>query len=100
MTSEAAIQAEAVRSETVSTGEWSIRTFSNTDVSAGFGFDILNRGKVYVHQPTIPAVQGVLGFASEEAAKACAELMLYKIRNGILPPSVTVQELDSLGISR
>ncbi|HRU61044.1 MAG TPA: DUF4907 domain-containing protein [Bacteroidia bacterium] len=88
------------RPEPAEAGVWSVRTFSNSDGNSGYGFDILNGEKIYVHQPTIPAVQGVRGFSSEANAKACGELMVYKIRNGILPPSVSVAELDSLGVSR
>ncbi len=93
-------QPAATRPEPAEAGIWSVRTFSNTDGDSGYGFDILNGEKIYVHQPTVPAVQGVRGFSSEANAKACGELMVYKIRHGILPPSVSVAELDSLGISR
>ena len=46
----------------------------------------------------IPAVPGNQGFATESDAKKVGELMLYKIKNKIMPPSIDVRELDSLGI--
>ncbi len=73
------------------------RVFKNNDMS-GFGYDILMDGKVYVHQPNVPALPGNNGFDTEEKAKRVAELVKYKIRNNIMPPTVEVRELDSLGI--
>jgi hypothetical protein len=64
----------------------------------GWGYDIYMNGSLYVHQPHIPAVSGNKGFNSEKDAKRTAELVVYKIKNNILPPSVTVKELDSLGV--
>ena len=66
----------------------------------GFGYDIYINGsdKPYVHQPNIPAVSGNKGFSTEDDARHTAELMVYKIKHNIMPPSVSVKELDSLGI--
>ena len=71
-----------------------IQVFQNADKS--WGYDISLRGKPYVHQPHKPAVGGMSGFASENQARKVAELVAYKIRNGILPPSVSRTEVDSL----
>ncbi len=76
-----------------------VKVFSATENgTAGYGYDILMDGKLYVHQPHIPAVAGNRSFASEKDAGIAGELVAYKIRNNIMPPSVTVEELDSLGI--
>jgi hypothetical protein len=81
--------------------------FADTNVEAvpferedgrGWGYDIKIDGQPFVHQPHIPAVSGDQGFASEADAKKAGELVAYKIRNNILPPSVTVEELDSIGV--
>ena len=64
----------------------------------GWGYQILNNGKPYINQPHIPAVSGAEGFNSEEDALKTADLVLYKLENGIVPPSVTIEELDSLGV--
>ena len=65
---------------------------------AGFGYDIFRNNTLFIHQPTIPAVGGNTGFGSVEKAEKTAKLMLYKIINNIMPPSVSIQELDSLGV--
>lgn len=72
-----------------------IKTFKD---SLGWGYDIFIDKNQYVHQPHIPAVPGNRGFSKEEYAKKTGELVAYKIRNNIMPPSVTPQELDSLGV--
>lgn len=72
-----------------------IRTVK-TDI--GWGYDIYLAGRMYVHQPHIPAVQGNKGFDTEADAKKTASFVIYKIRNNIIPPSLTVKELDSLGV--
>ena len=64
----------------------------------GWGYVIYSDGKAYVNQPHIPAVNGLQGFVSEEDAQKVAELMVYKIENKILPPSITLTELDSMNI--
>lgn len=75
-----------------------IKIFRNDSALYGFGYDIYVDGKIYVHQPNIPAVQGNRGFTSEQKARRTAELVVYKILNNILPPSVDTRELDSLGV--
>lgn len=74
-------------------------TFANSDGN-GFGYDIHVDGRVYIHQPYIPAVSGNNGFASKEDAEKVARLMEYKIKNNILPPTIEIHELDSLGIKK
>ena len=66
--------------------------------SLGFGFRILQGETPMIDQPHIPAVSGMNGFASAADAQKVAELMMYKINNGIMPPSITIEELDSLQI--
>lgn len=63
----------------------------------GFGYNILIDGKMYVHQPHIPAVAGNKGFTSLGAANRAAAFVAYKIKNNIMPPSITEAELDSVG---
>jgi hypothetical protein len=73
-----------------------IETFQND--TSGWGYDILIEGKKYVHQPHIPAISGNKGFSTQHEAEKVAELVKYKIKNNIMPPSVSPEELDSLGI--
>lgn len=64
----------------------------------GYGYTIFMQNARYIHQPNIPAVNGNRGFSSAENAEKTGELTAYKIRNNIMPPSITVKELDSLGV--
>ena len=74
-----------------------IKVFQNTEIS-GYGYDIILDGHTYVHQPNIPALPGNNGFSTEEKARKVAELVSFKIHNNIMPPTVEVRELDSLGV--
>ncbi|MCX6276344.1 MAG: DUF4907 domain-containing protein [Bacteroidetes bacterium] len=75
-----------------------IKIFSNESDLQGYGYDIYLNQKLYVHQPHVPAVAGSKGFSTPENAKKTGEFVAYKIRNNIMPPSVSPKELDSLGV--
>ena len=70
-----------------------VKTFER---ERGWGYDITIDGLIYIHQPNIPALPGDAGFKNEKDAKAVAELMVQKIRENILPPGVTVEEVKAL----
>ena len=63
-----------------------------------FGYDIYIYGSVIVHQPSRPGLPGNAGFASKEDAMKVAELVIKKIRNNEIPPTVTIEELRALGV--
>lgn len=63
-----------------------------------FGYDILRNGKPFIHQPNMPGLPGNEGFKTREGARKVAELVAGKIRNGLMPPSVSVEELKRLGV--
>lgn len=63
-----------------------------------YGYNIKMNGRLLIHQPGAPALPGVEGFKSEEDAMKVAEFVISRIRQNIFPPSVTVAELDSLGV--
>ena len=65
----------------------------------GFGFEILQGTRPLIIQPHIPAIQGIKGFKTKEQASIIGNYMIYKINNGIMPPSITVHDLDSLEIT-
>jgi len=65
---------------------------------SGWGYDIYINGARTIVQPNAPALPGNAGFKTEADAKKVGELMAYKIKNNIMPPMVTVEELDSLGV--
>ena len=62
----------------------------------GFGYDILSRDCVLIHQPMVPIVSGMKGFSSRRAAHQVAILVADKIRHGQLPPTLTLKELNSV----
>lgn len=64
----------------------------------GFGYQILKDGKLIIDQQQIPAVQGNQYFSSEEAARRTGELALKKIKDQMFPPTISTEELDSLGV--
>lgn len=75
-----------------------VRIFENKRPQIGFGYDIFLNGVQYIHQPNIPAVIGNNGFNTKEKAQKAGEFVAYKIRMNIIPPSITLRELDSLGV--
>ena len=67
-------------------------------VQNSFGYDSISGTKKLVHQPSVPGLPGNRGFNSKEDAAKCAKLVINKINNNIMPPTVTRQELDSVNI--
>jgi hypothetical protein len=63
-----------------------------------FGYDILLDGKMLIHQPSVPAMPGNKGFKTKSDAEKTAELVINKIRNGEMPPTITVEELKKLKV--
>ena len=63
-----------------------------------FGYNILMNGQPYIHQPHMPAVGGNDGFSSKEKAEIAGNYIIHKLENNIMPPTVSVNELDSLGV--
>jgi hypothetical protein len=68
-------------------------------VEVGWGYDISVDGKLVVHQTNIPALPGNGGFKTEADARKVAELAVEKIRKNIMPPSLSVEELNNIGIT-
>lgn len=79
---------------TASAPDVRIETFQNEEKT--WGYDLYLNGKRYIHQPHMPAVGGKKGFETEAQAQRVAELVAEKVRKGIMPPSVTAAEVDSL----
>lgn len=75
---------------------YSYTTLANSDRS--FGYDIYVNGKLLIHQPTIPAVQGNNGFSSKDAVSKVALLVIGKIKKGEMPPTVSIDELEKLAV--
>jgi hypothetical protein len=65
--------------------------------SKGWGYDILNDGKMFIHQDIIPAVPGGHGFRSKEDALAVGRVVYDRVRAGEMP-MVTAAEIEKMGI--
>ncbi|MBC7934553.1 MAG: DUF4907 domain-containing protein [Rhizobacter sp.] len=85
------------------TAEFTSLIFNNDTLQSpvkktGFGYNIFRNGKLYIHQPVIPAVGGNNGFTREAHAQKTAALVIDKIKRNIVPPSLSLEELDSIKV--
>ena len=76
-----------------------IKIFRNFDNIKGWGYDIYVNDTLYIHQPHIPAINGIKGFSSEHQALEVGNFVIMKIKNKIMPPTVNVSDLDSMQIT-
>lgn len=63
-----------------------------------FGYDIYSNEKILIKQLTIPGLNGRDGFETKIDAEKIAQLVVDKIRNGKMPPSVTIEEMKNLNV--
>jgi hypothetical protein len=68
------------------------------DVQIGWGYDIFLNDVLKIHQPHIPVVQGIQGFKSAYDAELVAKKVIEKLDAGIMPPTLSEQELRELGV--
>ncbi|MFP5041578.1 DUF4907 domain-containing protein [Parasediminibacterium sp. JCM 36343] len=69
-------------------------------VGNGWGYEVYLHNKIFLTQNNIPAVEGDKVFVSKEQALLVGNLVVEKLSHHKGLPSVTVKELDSLGIAR
>jgi hypothetical protein len=50
-----------------------------------------------IHQNSIPGVAGINGFTTIEKAEKVAQLVVTKIQNGEMPPTVSLEEMKAVG---
>jgi hypothetical protein len=76
---------------------YSYSCFQNPDQT--WGYDILSSGKLFIHQPTVPAIQGNHGFAGKSSAEKVARLAIKKLKEKPNEfPTVTIEELEELKV--
>lgn len=63
-----------------------------------FGYDILIYDRPLVHQPNIPGLPGVEGFTTKKRAQTVAEFVVKKIKSNEMPPTVTLDDLNTMGV--
>jgi hypothetical protein len=51
----------------------------------GWGYDVLVKERILIHQPFIPGESGINGFKTEAEAEANAESVIEKIKSGEHP---------------
>ena len=64
-----------------------------------FSYDIFTGDHRIIHQTSIPARPGNEGFRRKEDAEKVARLVIDKLNKHIIPPTITVHEMDSLKIN-
>lgn len=73
---------------------YSYKVFQSLDSS--WGFDLIDNGKILIHQSIKPALSGNKGFSKNEYAEEAAQLMIKKMENGIMPPSLSADEVKTI----
>ena len=61
-----------------------------------YGYNIFSNNKLMIHQPTVPGMPGNEGFKKKESAEPVAKLVVKKVKNSEVPPSVTIEEMKKL----
>jgi uncharacterized protein DUF4907 len=70
------------------------------ELSTGnYGYAIRQNGKLLVEQKHIPAIQQFKPFVNRRDTEKVGMLVKKKLEQNIFPPTISVGELDSLGIS-
>lgn len=64
----------------------------------GFGYDIFADGKMVIHQPGIPGQPGINGFRTKADSEKVAQLVVRKLKNKEMPPTVSEEELRTLKV--
>jgi len=76
-----------------------VLTYAVIDAPNGtFGYDVFSDGQLLLHQTNLPGQPGVEGCKTKADAEKVAALVIGKIKNGQMPPTVETEELKSLGI--
>lgn len=94
-------QTDSVPAQTIPQLQVEARTFEVSDAQtkkSGWGYDLYVDGKRKIHQPIIPSRSGNNPFASEADAKKTGDYAARKFMRTGEFPSMTPEELDSLGI--
>jgi len=63
-----------------------------------YGYDVFADGRLVIHQTSAPALPGNGGFKAREDATKVALLVIDKIKNGEMPPTISIDEMKQLKV--
>jgi hypothetical protein len=63
-----------------------------------YGYDVFADGKLLLHQTSLPALPGNEGFKTKQGATKLALLVIDKIKKGEMPPTISIDEMKTLGV--
>ena len=63
-----------------------------------YGYDVFGDGQLMIHQTSVPALPGNQGFKTKEAATKVALLVIDKIKQGEIPPTISIDEMKTLNV--
>jgi hypothetical protein len=63
-----------------------------------WGYDIYKGAKTIIHQTSKPGLPGNEGFSTKDKAEKVAGLVIQKLEKGIMPPSISYEELKQLNV--
>jgi hypothetical protein len=66
--------------------------------SEGYGYDVFSDGKMLIHQPGIPGQPGIKGFRTKADSEKVVQLVVKKLKNKEMPPTVSEEELRTLKV--
>ncbi len=64
----------------------------------GYGYDVFEGNRIFIRQPSVPGMPGNKGIATKNDAEKVAKLVIKKLSNNIMPPTISRHELDNLKI--
>ncbi len=82
----------------INANDSAIITVEVVDLDSGYGYNIYKDDRLFIHQTMIPAVNGGFMFSTPEDAQKAANYVAYIMSQKAGLPSVTIEELDSLGV--
>ncbi|WP_158673992.1 DUF4907 domain-containing protein [Pedobacter sp. KBW01] len=63
-----------------------------------WGYEIYIDSKKVILQRNIPGLPGSLGFKTKASSKKIAEIVVRKLKEGVMPPKVTSEELEKANV--
>ncbi|MBL8009095.1 MAG: DUF4907 domain-containing protein [Flavobacteriales bacterium] len=64
-----------------------------------YGYRITRDGTALIEQSTVPGRPGTTGFRTPEDAERVAQAVVRKLQEGSMPPTITEEDLQALGIA-